>query len=215
MPEFAPYTGIAAYLGDGKECCQRNKDSSRSRFFQSPGHNLDFSDPWTQYSSILDQSHEPSPADNLFAPGHSPIRNVGYLSRRGPGVIHFQGKNASVSHQAKHPPRAILGSSLDDDDEDDDDDDDDEEVNDNDDDDADVDDDVDDDAIDQPPSPNPVGPPMRGFDGPAQVSVVDVLRGKKKGGRRGKLNPGVKARAKRKRSTKDTCWHCKMLRTPV
>lgn len=213
LPEFVtapkrtshPGIGMAAMSGVGEQHREQNHNSLPSNSFQLSRYAPGSSEPWTQYSSTYGQSHEPSPAENLFAPGHSPTRDARYTSQYYSGVGNFQGGNVFVTHQNKDPHSVMPGSSLDDDDDDDNDD-----YNDDDDD-----DDDDENAIGQPPSSNPVGPPLGGFGSPAQMSAADIPKVKKKGGRTGKLDPGVKARAKSKRSAKDTCWHCRMLRIPV
>lgn len=184
-PELAPGMSIAAPPGGWEQYGLQNPGSSILNSSRSPRHILGFNEPWTPYSSIHDSSHELSPAEPLFAPGYSPTREASHFSQYNPGVDHFQGGNGLFGHQDKEIPCVALGSSPDDD------------------------------AIGQPPSSNPVGPPLRGSCDPAQVSRASVSKVKKKGGRIGKLKPHVKARAKDKRSKKDTCWHCKILRIPV
>lgn len=183
--ELAPGMSIAASSGGWEQYGLQNPDFSILNSSRSPRHILDINEPWTPYSSIHDSSHEPSPAEPLFAPGYSPTREASHFSQYNPGVDHTQGGNGIFGHQDREIPRVTLGSSPDDD------------------------------AIGQPPSSNPVGPPLRGLSDPAQVSGASVSKVKKKGGRIGKLNPQVKARAKDKRGKKDTCWHCKILRIPV
>ena len=201
-----PGTSIAAMSGVWEQHCEQSHDSSTSNSSQLQRYALVSSDPWTPYSSIHGQSHQPSPAENLFAPGHSPTREARYSSLCYPGVGILLGGNDFVTHQTEDQHSLMPGSSLDDE----------EDVDDNDDNNDDDDDDDDDEnAIGQPPSSNPVGPPLGGFARPGQMSAADVLKVKKKGGRVRGLNPGAKARAKRKRIDKDTCWHCKMLRIPV
>lgn len=165
---------------------QQNHDSFITSSSQLPRHFPDPSDPWTQYSSIHDPSHEPSPADNLFGPGHSPTAEARCSSQWYLGVGYSQEGNSFDTHQNKNPSSATLESSLDNDD-----------------------------AIGEPPSSNPVEPSLGGFGGPAQVSAIAVRKLKRKGGRIGKLDPRAKEHAKSKRSAKDTCWHCRILRVPV
>lgn len=98
--------------------------------FQSPRYVPDSSGPWTPYSSIYYQNREPSPAENLFAPGQSPIREARRSFRGLPRVGHFQSENGGIAYQNEHV------QNLDDDDEDG------------------------DDAIGRPPSSNPFGPPL-------------------------------------------------------
>ncbi|MCJ1261157.1 hypothetical protein MMC22_001021 [Lobaria immixta] len=182
--ELAPGMSIAVSPGGWEQYGLQNPDSSTLNSSWSPRHILDINEPWTPYSSIHDSSHEPSSAEPLFAPGYSPTREASHFSQYNPGVDHSQGANGIFGHQDREIPCVTLGSSPDND------------------------------AIGQPPSSNPVGPPLRGLCDPAQVSGASVSKVKKKGGRIGKLDPQVKARAKDKRGKKDTCWHCKILRIP-
>lgn len=179
-------SGIGTASMPGVWDYQQNHDSFITYSFQLPRYFPDPSEPWTQYSSIHDPSHEPSPAENLFGPGHSPAPEARCFSQQYLGVGHSQEENGFDAYQNKNPSSATLGSSLDNDD-----------------------------AIDEPPSSNPVGLPLGGFGGPAQVCAVTVPKHKRKGGRIGKLDPRAKEHAKSKRSAKDTCWHCRMLRIPV
>lgn len=187
-----PGTRIAAKWGVWEQHRQQIHDSPISNSFQSPRYVPDSGEPWTQYSSVHDQSHEPSPSENLFAPGDSPTQEARYSSQCYPGAVHPQGESSSVANQHTHPSCVSLRSSR-----------------------HDVDVDDVDDTVGEPPSSNPVGPPLGDVGGLAQVSAVYTPDVKKKGGRIGKLDSQAKANANSKRSAKDTCWHCRMLRSPV
>ncbi|MCJ1467668.1 hypothetical protein MMC07_006293 [Pseudocyphellaria aurata] len=166
---FPPDTGIVPMPGVWRH---QNHDGFMSNAFQSPPHIPDLSSgPWTPYSCIHDQSHEPSPSENLFAPGQSPTRGANWSIRSYQGEGHEIG---DIAHQNKHVPN------------------------------FEVDDDEDGAVSGQPPSES--------FGNSAQVSAADVRKIKKKGGRRSKLSTQAKEHARKKRSTRDTCWHCRMLR---